>query len=106
MTSEQAIELIGSAVDYSQQRSKLLISKERVSDAEAIRSEFKEWIHPIGDCLPLMPYNQKSRYSGTVVRGRHPDYPVFDPEPCRLPPLPTGRYRSIFASQKGEHRAA
>ena len=55
MTSEQAIELIGSAVDYSQQRSKLLVSKERVSDAEAIRSEFKEWIHPVGDCLPLMP---------------------------------------------------
>ena len=55
MTSEQAIELIGSAVDYSQQRSKLLVSKERVSDAEAIQSEFKEWIHPIGDCLPLMP---------------------------------------------------
>lgn len=55
MTSEQAIELIGSAVDYSKQRSKLLASRERVSDAEAIRSEFEEWINPIGDCLPLMP---------------------------------------------------
>ena len=29
MTSEQAIELIGSAVDYSKQRSKLLASRER-----------------------------------------------------------------------------
>jgi len=55
MTSEQAIALIGSAVDYSQQRSKLLASKERVSDAEAIRSEFDEWLNPTGDSLPLMP---------------------------------------------------
>ncbi len=58
------------------------------------------------NCLPLMPYNQTSRHNGAIVRGRHPDYAVFDPEPCRLPPLPTGEYRSIFAAQKGEHRAA
>lgn len=46
MTSEQAIALIGSAVDYSQQRSKLLASRERLSDAEAIRREFDEWLNP------------------------------------------------------------
>lgn len=57
------------------------------------------------DCLPLMPYNQASRYNGAIVRGRHPDYPTIDPEPCRLPPLPTGAYRSIFAAQKGERAA-
>lgn len=51
------------------------------------------------DCLPLMPYNQKSRFSGTVVRGVHPDYATFDPEPCRLPPIPGESYRSIFAVQ-------
>jgi len=55
MTSEQAIALIGSAVDYSQQRSKLLASRERLSDAEAIRREFDEWLNPTGDSLPLMP---------------------------------------------------
>ncbi len=54
------------------------------------------------DCLPLMPPNQKSRYSGRIVRGEHPDYPTFDPEPCRLPPMPTENYRSIFAAQQGE----
>ena len=55
MTSEQAIELIGAAVDYSRQRSKLLNSMERTSEAEAIRREFEEWLNPSGDCLPLMP---------------------------------------------------
>ena len=54
MTSEQAIELIGAAVDYSRQRSKLLNSMERTSEAEAIRREFEEWLNP-GECLPLMP---------------------------------------------------
>ena len=55
MTSEQAIELIGAAVDYSRQRSKLLNSMERTSEAEAIRREFEEWLNPSGECLPLMP---------------------------------------------------
>lgn len=55
MTSEQAIELIGAAVDYSRQRSKLLNSMERTSEAEAVRREFDEWLNPSGDCLPLMP---------------------------------------------------
>jgi len=52
--------------------------------------------------LPIMPYNQKSRMNGAIVRGRHPEFPEIDPEPCRLPPLRSGPYRSIFASQQGD----
>jgi len=55
MTTEQAIELIGAAVDYSRHRSKLLNSGERQADAEAIKEEFEEWLNPRGDTLPLMP---------------------------------------------------
>ena len=55
MTSEQAIELIGAAVDYSRQRSKLLNSMERTSEAEAIRREFEEWLNPSGCLLYTSP---------------------------------------------------
>ena len=55
MTQEQAIELIGAAVDYSRQRCRVLNSTERRGDADAVHSEFEEWLNPSGDCLPLMP---------------------------------------------------
>ena len=55
MTTEQAIELIEGALDYSRQRTKLLGSWERQGDAEAIQQEFDEWLNPRGDALPLMP---------------------------------------------------
>lgn len=55
MTREQAIALIGAAVDYSRQRCRVLHSTDRRVDAEAIHSEFQEWLNPSGDCLPLMP---------------------------------------------------
>ena len=56
--------------------------------------------------LPIMPYNQDSAHNGAIVRGRHPDFPEIDPEPCPLPPMRTlGPYRSIFASQQGEDTA-
>ena len=55
MTREQAIALIGDAVDYSRQRCRVLHSTDRRFDADAVRSEFEEWLNPSGDCLPLMP---------------------------------------------------
>lgn len=55
--------------------------------------------------LPIMPYNQNSRHNGAIVRGRHPAFPEIDPEPCPLPPLRSGPYRSIFASQQGDDTA-
>ena len=53
------------------------------------------------NCLPLMPYNQPSRYNGVIVRGQHPAYPVFEGEPCKLPPLRSKSTRSIFRAQQG-----
>lgn len=55
MTTEQAIELIEGAVDYSRQRSRVLKSRDRLADAEAVHQEFEEWLHPKGETLPLMP---------------------------------------------------
>ncbi len=55
MTKDQAIALIGAAVDYSRQRCRVLHSTERRVDADAVRSEFEEWLNPSGDCLPMMP---------------------------------------------------
>jgi ectoine hydroxylase len=55
--------------------------------------------------LPIMPYNQDSIHNGAIVRGKHPGFPEIDPEPCPLPPLRSGPYRSIFASQQGEDAA-
>ena len=65
---------------------------------------FLLFAYSAADCLPLMPTNSPSVYSGKVVRGRHPAFPRFDPEPCKLPPLrdKSQPYRSIFASQQGE----
>ena len=40
MTREQAIALIGEAVDYSRQRCRVLHSTDRRFDADAVRSEF------------------------------------------------------------------
>ena len=55
MTREQAIALIGAAVDYSRQRCRVLHSRDRRFDADAVRREFEEWLNPQGDDLPLMP---------------------------------------------------
>ncbi|MEM6496341.1 MAG: phytanoyl-CoA dioxygenase family protein [Pseudomonadota bacterium] len=65
---------------------------------------FLLFAYSAANCLPLMPYNQDSKYNGAIVRGRHPDFPVFEGEPCKLPPLrsKSSKYRSIFASQKAE----
>jgi ectoine hydroxylase len=65
---------------------------------------FLLFAYSAADCLPLMPYNSPSKHSGKIVRGRHPAYPKFDPDVCKLPPLrdSSGPYRSIFASQQGE----
>jgi len=55
--------------------------------------------------LPIMPYNQNSAHNGEIVHGKHPAFPEIDPEPCPLPPLRSGPYRSIFASQQGNDGA-
>ena len=54
MTREQAIALIGAAVDYSRQRCRVLHSSDRRFDADAVRREFEEWLPPSGYCLPVM----------------------------------------------------
>jgi len=62
---------------------------------------FLLFAYSAANCLPLMPHNQKSRYDGAIVRGRHPDFPLFEGEPCRLPPMRSKMSRSIFQAQEG-----
>ena len=62
---------------------------------------FLLFAYSAANCLPLMPHNQQSRYDGAIVRGRHPDYPVFEGEPCKLPPMRSKMSRSIFQAQQG-----
>ena len=62
---------------------------------------FLLFAYSAANCLPLMPYNQPSRYNGVIVRGQHPAYPVFEGEPCKLPPLRSKSTRSIFQAQQG-----
>ena len=61
---------------------------------------FLLFAYSAANCLPLMPYNQQSKYNGEIVRGEHPDYPVFEGEPCKLPPMRSKRLRSIFQAQQ------
>lgn len=63
---------------------------------------FLLFAYSAASCLPLMPYNQNSKYNGAIVRGRHPDFPVIDGEPCKLPPLRSASTRSIFQAQQGK----
>ena len=62
---------------------------------------FLLFAYSAANCLPLMPHNQQSRYDGAIVRGRHPDYPLFEGEPCKLPPMRSKMSRSIFQAQQG-----
>ena len=62
---------------------------------------FLLFAYSAANCLPLMPHNQQSRFNGAIVRGRHPDYPVFEGEPCKLPPMRSKSTRSIFQAQQG-----
>lgn len=61
---------------------------------------FLLFAYSAANCLPLMPYNQQSKYNGAIVRGRHPAYPVFEGEACKLPPLRSKSTRSIFQAQQ------
>ncbi|MGC6482238.1 MAG: hypothetical protein ACON4T_01510 [Synechococcus sp.] len=47
--------LIEGALDYCRQRQKVLTSRARDDDAQAIDHEFQEWLNPQGGILPLMP---------------------------------------------------
>jgi len=48
-----------------------------------------------------MSYNQPSKYNGFIVRGKNALYPLFDGEPCKLPPVNSkSSIRSIFQSQR------
>ncbi|MFY0613798.1 MAG: phytanoyl-CoA dioxygenase family protein [Hyphomicrobiaceae bacterium] len=62
---------------------------------------FLLFAYSAANCLPLMPHNQKSRYDGAIVRGNHPAYPLFEGEPCKLPPMRSKMSRSIFQAQQG-----
>lgn len=62
---------------------------------------FLLFAYSAANCLPLMPHNQKSRYDGAIVRGSHPAYPLFEGEPCKLPPMRSKMSRSIFQAQQG-----
>ncbi len=62
---------------------------------------FLLFAYSAANCLPLMPYNQQSRHNGAIVRGQHPAYPVFEGEPCKLPPMRSKMARSIFQAQQG-----
>ena len=57
------------------------------------------------DALPVTPYNNGSRYSGAIVRGRRTRWIHFDPRPCLMPPDWSGHYTSIFAIQQGEKQS-
>ncbi len=48
--------------------------------------------------------NQNSAHSGEVVHGKHPAFPEIDPEPCPLPPLHSGPYRSILPRNRAMTR--
>ena len=58
------------------------------------------------DALPVTPYNNASRYSGAIVRGKRTRWIHFDPTPCVLPPDWSGGYTSIFAVQQGRGEAS
>ena len=63
---------------------------------------FLLFAYSAANCLPLMPYNQPSKYNGIIVRGKRPAYPIFEGEPCKLPPIQSkSSIRSIFQSQQG-----
>ena len=61
---------------------------------------FLLFAYSAANCLPLMPHNQKSRYDGAIVRGEHPSHPLFEGEPCKLPPTRSKMSRSIFQAQQ------
>ncbi|MEM7405619.1 MAG: phytanoyl-CoA dioxygenase family protein [Pseudomonadota bacterium] len=63
---------------------------------------FLLFAYSAANCLPLMPYNQASRYNGVIVRGKHPEYAQFEGEPCKLPPLRSKSTRSIFQAQQND----
>ena len=62
---------------------------------------FLLFAYSAANCLPLMPYNQPSKLNGVIVRGQNPTYPIFEGEPCKLPPGRSKSIPSIFRSQQG-----
>ena len=72
------------------------------NDHPALPRPFLFFAYSAANCLPLMSYNQPSKYNGVIVRGKNPVYPIFEGEPCKLPPVHSkSSIRSIFQSQKG-----
>ena len=54
------------------------------------------------DALPVTPYVNESKQSGTIVRGRRTRWIQYDPRPCLMPPDWSGGYTSIFAVQQAD----
>jgi ectoine hydroxylase len=62
---------------------------------------FLRFCYSAPNSLPQIPHNQKSQYEGAIVRGEHPSHPLFEGEPCKLPPMRSKMSRSIFQAQQG-----
>lgn len=54
------------------------------------------------DAFPYTAVPDKSRNSGSIVRGKRARMAHHDPRPCPIPPDWSQGYKSIFASQGGE----
>ena len=56
------------------------------------------------DALTITSHPAPCKEALQVVRGKRPEYAVFDSEPCPLPPDWSGGYTSIFAAQQEENQ--
>ena len=54
MTTQQAADLIESALDHCRHQNKVLKAAHRYGDSKALLAEFQEWRLPIGDDIELM----------------------------------------------------
>ena len=54
MTTQQAVELIESALEHCRQQNQVLKTAHRYGDSKALMEEFHEWMLPTGENIELM----------------------------------------------------